>query len=517
MTVSDQSPHVFDYQGTCFRFCCAGCRTRFAADPARYLAVPAPAAVAAAMAVPAATASIYTCPMHPAIRQAGPGPCPLCGMALEPALPTKDAAPNPELADMRRRFWSGAPAALVVLVLAMGHWGGWNLWVQFTLSTPVVLWCGWPFLQRGALSVRHAQPNMFTLIAAGVTAAYGYSVVALLAPGLFPADLQDAHGQVGVYFEASAVIVVLVLLGQMLELQARERTGDAIRALLQLTPALAHRIDADGAEADIALDQAVVGDRLNVRPGERIPVDGIVESGSSSVDESALTGESMPVQKAAGARVGGGSVNGTGAFVMRADRIGNDTLLAQIVALVATAQRSQAPIQRLADRVAGWFVPGVIAVAALAFAVWLAWGPRTGAGACAGRGGRRADHRVSRARSGLATPMSIMVAVGRGAREGVLVRNAAALERLEKVDTLVIDKTGTLTAGRPQVTAVRTATGIAPGLLLGVALGVEQIASIRSPRPCETTRRRKARRRPWSPASSRSPARARAQGSTARR
>jgi len=431
---------------------------------------------------PGGPGSIYTCPMHPQIRQVGPGSCPICGMTLEPVDPTADTGTNSELVDMRRRFWIGMPLALVVLVLAMGHDirglaaianTFWSRWVQFALSTPVVLWCGWPFLVRGVESVRRRQLNMFTLIALGVAAAFTYSVTAILAPQLFPADLRDMHGHIGVYFEASAVIIVLVLLGQMLELRARERTGGAIRALLKLAPRIAHRVTDDGKEIDIALEDSHVGDRLRVRPGERVPVDGVVESGASSVDESMLTGESMPVEKAVAARVVGGSVNGTGAFVMRAEKIGKDTLLAQIVTLVSAAQRSQAPIQRLADQVAGWFVPGVIAVAALAFISWLVWGPAPAVA-----------HALVAAVTvliiacpcalGLATPMSIMVAVGRGAKEGVLVKNAAALERMEKVDTLVIDKTGTLTEGRPQVTNVHASSGVAREMLLSVAQGLEQ-------------------------------------------
>jgi Cu+-exporting ATPase len=403
-------------------------------------------------------------------------------MALEPVAPTADIETNPQLVDMRRRFWIGVPLALAVLVLAMGRDipglaesanASWSPWVQFALSTPVVFWCGWPFLVRGVQSVGRRQLNMFTLIALGVAAAYVFSVTVILAPGLLPADLRDMHGHIGVYFEAAAVIIVLVLLGQVLELQARERTGGAIRALLKLAPKIAHRVMDDGKELDIPLEESHVGDRLRVRPGERVPVDGTVESGASSVDESMLTGESIPVEKAVGARVVGGSVNGTGAFVMRADKIGKDTLLAQIVTLVLAAQRSQAPIQRLADQVASWFVPGVIAIATLAFIGWLVWGPSPAAA-----------HALVAAVTvliiacpcalGLATPMSIMVAVGRGAQEGVLVKNAAALERMEKVDTLVIDKTGTLTEGKPQVTAMHTSPGVMEGVLLSVAQGLEQ-------------------------------------------
>jgi Cu+-exporting ATPase len=403
-------------------------------------------------------------------------------MALEPVDGTTDAGPNPELVHMRRRFWFGVPPAFVVLVLAMGHGElnhgattdqSWSPWMQFALSTPVVLWCGWPLLARAVESVRRRRLNMFTLIALGVAAAYLYSVAAILAPWLFPSELRDGRGHVGNYFEASAVIIVLVLLGQVLELQARERTGGAIRALLKLAPRIAHRVTGDGNEIDIPIEESLVGDRLRVRPGERIPVDGIVESGASSVDESMLTGESMPVDKNAGARVVGGSVNGTGAFLMRAEKVGKDTLVAQIVALVSAAQRSQAPIQRLADRVAGWFVPGVIAVAALAFAAWLAWGP-VPAVAHAMVAAVTVLIIACPCALGLATPMSVMVAVGRGAREGILVRSAAALERLETVNTLVIDKTGTLTEGRPRIIGLYPSPGVAAEVLLGVAQGLEQ-------------------------------------------
>jgi Cu+-exporting ATPase len=425
---------------------------------------------------------IYTCPMHPQVRQIGPGFCPICGMTLEPAVPEPDTGPNPELVEMRRRLWIGLPLALVVLVLAMGHHiralsaianAPLSAWMQFALASPVVLWSGWPFLVRGVKSVRRHSLNMFTLIALGVGAAYLYSVAAVLIPQAFPADLRDAHGQIGVYFEAAAVIIVLVLLGQVLELQARERTGGAIRALFKLAPKNAHRVAADGAESDIPLEDCRVGDRLRVRPGERVPVDGIVESGASSIDESMLTGESMPVEKIVAARVVGGSVNGTGAFVMRAEKVGHDTLLSQIVTQVTAAQRSQAPIQRLADQVAGWFVPAVIVMAVAAFIAWLVWGP---APALA--------HALVAAVTvliiacpcalGLATPMSIMVAVGRGAQAGILVKNAAALERLEKVDTLVVDKTGTLTEGKPRVTGLYPSFGVDQDVLLSVAQALEQ-------------------------------------------
>jgi Cu+-exporting ATPase len=476
MTVTvSTAKHHYHLGGVDHFFCSAGCLEKFRAAHAEQARPHAPKP-------PAPRDVIYTCPMHPQVRQIGPGSCPICGMALEPSMPAADIGPNPELADMRRRFWIGLPFALVVLVLAMGHHvaglsmiadAPWSSWVQFALATPVVLWCGWPFLVRGIESVSRRSLNMFTLIALGVGAAYFYSVVAVLFAQAFPADLHDAHGHVGIYFEAAAVIIVLVLLGQVLELQARERTGGAIRALLKLAPKIAHRVADDGMESDIALAEVRVGDQLRVRPGERIPVDGIVESGASSVDESMLTGESMPVAKNLAARVVGGSVNGTGAFVMRADKVGGDTLLAQIVALVTAAQRSQAPIQRLADRVAAWFVPAVIAVAAAAFFAWFLWGPAPSLG-----------HALVAAVTvliiacpcalGLATPMSIMVAIGRGAQEGVLVKNAAALERLEKVDTLVIDKTGTLTEGKPRITGLYPSVGVNQSLLLSVAQSLEQ-------------------------------------------
>jgi Cu+-exporting ATPase len=460
-----------------YYFCSAKCRDTFRADRARYL----PRRQCSTNGQHPADV-IYTCPMHPQVRRIGPGSCPICGMALEPADPTGDSNRNPELHYMRQRLWIGAPLALAVLVLAMGrHVPGlaatagtsWSAWAEMVLATPVVLWCGWPFFARGVESVRQRSPNMFTLISLGVAAAYLYSLVATLLPQLFPAELRDAHGRIGVYFEAAAVIIVLVLLGQVLELRAREHAGGAIRALLKLTSKTAHRVADDGIEVDIPLEHTRVGDRLRVRPGERIPVDGIVESGASSVDESLLTGEAMPVEKIVGARVAGGSVNGTGAFSMRADKVGRDTLLAQVVALVAAAQRSRAPIQRLADQVAGWFVPAVIAVALGTFAAWLGWGPAP-----------RLAHALVAAVTvliiacpcalGLATPMSIMVGVGRGAQAGILVKNAAALERLETVDTLVVDKTGTLTEGRPQVTAVVPSPGIELDMLVSIAQGLEQ-------------------------------------------
>lgn len=483
MSVTAQSPHVAQYRGAAVYFCCAGCKSKFAADPAKYAAdIVATAASSPPSLKDQEGQVINTCPMHASIRQLGPGSCPICGMALEPVDAAADGGPNPELIELSRRFWIGAPLALLILALAMGPEiaglamladAPWSHWVQFALATPVVLWCGQPLLLRGAESVARRSLNMFSLIALGILAAYTYSVVAILAPQLFPADLRDMHGRVGVYFEASAVITTLVLLGQVLELRARMRTGDAIRSLLQLAPKIAHRIGDDGTELDLPLEDSRIGDRLRVRPGERVPLDGVVESGSSSVDESMLTGESLPVEKIIGSRVVGGSINGAGAFIMRADRIGKDTLLARIVALVSDAQRSQAPIQRLADRIAAWFVPAVIAIAGAAGIAWLVWGP---APALA--------HALVAAISvmiiacpcalGLATPMSIMVAVGRGAQAGILIKHAAALERLDHVDTLVVDKTGTLTLGKPCLTGAYPSPGFTSAALLGIALGLER-------------------------------------------
>jgi Cu+-exporting ATPase len=483
MSVTANSPQVAQYQGAPVYFCGPGCKAKFLADPDQYtnVAVGSTAPLPLPSVAPA-SAAIYTCPMHAQIRQAGPGTCPICGMALEPVAYAADGVENPELIDMRRRFVVGAPLALLILALAMGRElpglgtladTPWARWLQFALSTPVVFWCGWPLLIRGIESIARRSLNMFTLIAMGVGTGYSYSVVAMFAPQVFPPELHAMHGQVGIYFEASAVIVVLVLLGQMLELRARERTGGAIRALLNLAPKTAHRVGDDGAESDVALDTLRIGDRLLVRPGERVPLDGVVESGASSVDESMLTGESMPVEKVVGSRVVGGSVNGSGAFVMRVDRIGEDTLLAQIVTLVSAAQRSQAPIQRLADRVAAWFVPAVIGTAAATCIVWLIWGPAPAVA-----------HALIAAVSvliiacpcalGLATPMSIMVAVGRGAQSGILISNAAALERLEKVDTLIVDKTGTLTEGRPRLTGIHPSPGTPADVLLKVAQGLER-------------------------------------------
>jgi Cu+-exporting ATPase len=470
--------HRSEHGGGTWFFCSAGCQAKFEADPGRYANVKVAAPGRSAPPAPAGT--IYTCPMHPQIRQLGPGACPICGMALEPLLVEAGSGPNPELLDMSRRFWVGLALGLPVVGLEMGgHLLGHgflsrtSIWVQLLLSTPVVLWAGWPFFVRGARSLVSRNLNMFTLIAIGVGVAWLYSLVAALAPGLFPPAFHDPDGAVAVYFEAASVITVLVLLGQVLELRARERTSGAIRALIDLAPKTARRLNADGSEAEVTLDVVVVGDRLRVRPGEKIPVDGIVLEGRSSLDESMVTGESMPVDKAAGDRVVGGTINRSGGLVIRAEKVGRDTLLARIVQLVAQAQRSRAPIQRLADQVAGWFVPLVLAIAVLAFASWALFGPEP----------RFAFGLVAAVSVliiacpcalGLATPMSIMVGIGRGAGMGVLIRDAEALERMKRVDTLVIDKTGTLTEGRPSVVAAVPAAGFAEVDLLRLAAGLEQ-------------------------------------------
>jgi P-type Cu+ transporter len=468
--------HKAENAGATYYFCSAGCREKSVAEPMKYRA-PRPAEPAEA-----APGAVYTCPMHPEIRQPVPGACPICGMALEPEVATVETGPSRELVDMTRRFWIGLALAAPVFVLEMaGHLPSVDALVgqqasnriQFALATPVVLWAGWPFFERGWASLRTRNLNMFTLIAMGTGVAWVYSVIATFTPRVFPPAFREADGAVPVYFEAAAVITVLVLLGQVLELRARERTGSAIRALLDLAPKTARRIRADETDQDVPLEQVAVGDRLRVRPGDKIPIDGEIVEGRSAVDESMVTGESMPVAKAVGARVIGGTVNQTGSFVMRADRIGRDTVLAQIVQMVAQAQRSRAPIQRLADQVAGWFVPLVIAVAVFAFAAWSTFGPEP----------RFAFGLVVAVSVliiacpcalGLATPMSIMVGVGRGAQSGVLIKNAEALERLEKVDTLVVDKTGTLTEGKPRVAALRPAADFDPDALLRLAASLER-------------------------------------------
>ena len=465
-----KSAHRHAHDGRDYVFCSAGCRGKFIADPEKYLGKqPAP---------PAPEGTIYTCPMHPEIRQVGPGACPICGMALEPEAGGEDA--GGELADMTRRLWISAILALPVVVLEMGGHLGFaplphqaSRFVQLALATPVVLWGGWPFFVRGAQSLRTRHLNMFTLIAMGTGVAYGYSVVAALAPGLFPPAFRDAHGGPALYFEAAAVITVLVLVGQVLELRARASTSAAMRALMKLAPNSARRLRDDGSDEDVPIDAVVVGDRLRVRPGEKIPVDGSLVEGRSSIDEAMVTGESMPVSKTTGDRVIAGTLNQGGSFVMRADKIGRDTLLARIVQMVATAQRSRAPIARLADQVASWFVPLVIAVALIAFAAWSIYGPepRFTFGLIAGVAVLIIACPCA---LGLATPMSIMVGVGRGAQAGVLVKSADALERLEKVDTLVIDKTGTLTEGKPRVVAVMPVEGTSETEVVRLAASLER-------------------------------------------
>jgi Cu+-exporting ATPase len=477
MTVDPhKTQHRASHAGHTYYFCSAGCKAKFEADPHRYLQPEQ------AKQTPVPEGAIYTCPMHPEIRQQGPGSCPICGMALEPELVSLDDGPNPELADMSSRFWIGLALTVPVFLLEMGghladlsHSIGQQTsnWMQFALATPVVLWAGWPFFVRGWQSVVTRNLNMFTLIAMGTGIAWLYSVAATFAPGLFPAAFRMHDGAVPVYFEAAAVITVLVLLGQVLELRAREQTSGAIRALLDLAPKTARRIDSQSGEADVPLDQIAVGDRLRVRPGEKMPLDGSVLEGRSLVDESMVTGEPMPAAKEPGAKVIGGTLNKNGTLVILAEKVGRDTLLARIVQMVATAQRSRAPIQRLADQVAGWFVPAVIAVAVIAFAAWAIWGPEP-----------RLTFGLIAAVSvliiacpcalGLATPMSIMVGVGRGAREGVLIRDAAALEQMEKIDTLIVDKTGTLTAGKPKVTAVIPAAGFEQSEILRIAASLER-------------------------------------------
>jgi len=467
--------HRAAHAGKDYFFCCAGCRGKFEADPERYLAPKAEPA-------PAVPGAIYTCPMHPEIRQEGPGSCPICGMALEPETVSLDDQPNPELADMGRRLRLALPLTIPVFLLEMGAhvWPGLHEIVaprvsgliQFVLATPVVLWAGLPFFERGWQSVKTRNLNMFTLIALGTGVAWLYSVAALLLPGLFPAELRGHDGSAPMYFEAAAVITVLVLVGQVLELRAREQTSGAIKALLRLAPKTARRIGFDGSEEDVATDQIRLRDKLRVRPGETIPVDGHVLEGNSAIDQSMVTGEPLPVERGPGDPVVAGTLNTSGGLVIRAEKVGAETTLARIVQMVAQAQRSRAPIQRLADRVAGWFVPLVVAVALAAFAVWMVFGPEP-----------RFTYALLAAVSvliiacpcalGLATPMSIMVGVGRGAQAGVLIRDAEALERMERVDTIVVDKTGTLTEGRPSLTAVHPAAGFDEGGLLALAAAAE--------------------------------------------
>ena len=496
MTVAiDGAKHVAEHAGKTYYFCSAGCRTKFLANPASFVEADDPHAGhgharcrpstlecprGPGAAVPEGT--IYTCPMHPEMRQVGPGSCPICGMALEPEMPTTETGPSAELTDMTRRFWVAAVLSVPVLIMGMGaellslerYVSGEILnWLQLVIATPVVLWAGWPFFERGVASIKNRSLNMFTLIAMGIGVAWLYSLVATVAPDLFPETMETMGGAVAVYFEAAAVITALALLGQVLELRARERTSGAIRALLDLAPKTARRIKADGTDEEVRVEHIAVGDHLRVRPGEKIPVDGVVGEGRSAVDELMVTGEAMPVTKEAGANLIAGTINQSGALVMDATRIGHDTMLAQIVQMVAKAQRSRAPIQRLADQVSGWFVPLVIVIAIVAFASWWIFGPEP-----------RFPFALVAAVSvliiacpcalGLATPMSIMVGVGKGASLGLLIKNAEALERLEKVDTLVVDKTGTLTEGKPAVTAILAADGIDENELLRLAASLER-------------------------------------------
>jgi Cu+-exporting ATPase len=477
MTVDPHTAkHRHTHQGQPYYFCSAGCRTKFIAHPDKYLSPEDHPAE------PVPEGTVFTCPMHPEIRQIGAGTCPICGMGLEPDIVTEDSGPNPELVDMTRRFWIGFALALPVFILEMGSHlvGGHGLidqtlsnWIQFALATPVVLWAGWPFFVRGWQSLQTRNLNMFTLVAMGTGVAWVYSVVATFLPNIFPAAFRGHDGAVSVYFEASAVITVLVLLGQVLELRAREATSGAIKALLGLAPKTARRIGADGNEEDVEIDTIAAGDHLRVRPGEKVPVDGELIEGRSSLDESLVTGESMPVTKETGSKLIAGTLNQSGSFVMRADKVGRETLLSQIVQMVAQAQRSRAPIQRLADQVSGWFVPLVMLASLAAFAAWATFGPEP-----------RFSYGLVAAVSvliiacpcalGLATPMSIMVGVGRGAQFGVLIRNAESLERMEKVDTLVVDKTGTLTEGKPKLVRIVAANGFSEDEVLRLAASVER-------------------------------------------
>jgi P-type Cu+ transporter len=471
MTVSQTSPHAAEFDGKPYYFCSAGCRTKFVSDPERYLEAPSPKSEHALhrsvqSSPPIAADTIYTCPMHPEVRQVGPGSCPICGMALEPVAITLEEQANPELTDMTRRLWVSAALSIPLLTLTMGHmiptfahaldFPG-RVWIELAFALPVCTWAAWPFYERAVASIRQRSLNMFTLIGLGVSVAFVYSVVATLLPQIFPPAFRDEHGQVGVYYEAAAVIVTLILLGQVLELRARSRTSAAIRMLLGLSAKSARRILDDDTEHDVALEQVHVGDRLRVRPGEKVPVDGVVLEGSSNIDESMVTGEPMPVSKGQGDHVIGATINGTGALIMRAEKVGSGTLLSRIVAMVAEAQRSRAPIQKLADTVSSYFVPAVILIAIFTFIVWAAIGPEP-----------RLPHAMINAVAvliiacpcalGLATPISIMVATARGAQSGVLFRNAEAIETMRKVDTLIVDKTGTLTEGKPRLVSVEIAS-----------------------------------------------------------
>ena len=479
MSVTDQSKHSHDHAGKMFYFCSAGCKTKFAADPAKYLTAKSAAPMVTAASVPASSiAAMYTCPMHPEIRQDHPGTCPKCGMALEPEMPSLDEDDNPELVDFTRRFWWTLPLTVIVTVLAMfGHQLGWfamatQSWIELVLTIPVVLWAGWPFFERGAQSISNRSPNMWTLISIGTGAAFVYSVVATVAPNVFPAAFQSM-GRVAVYFEAAAVIISLTLLGQILELKARSQTSAAIKSLLGLAPKTARRINGDGTEEDIPLNHVHVGDKLRVRPGEKLPVDGVVVDGESPVDESMLTGEPIPVTKRVGDSVIGATMNGSGALIIESQKVGAQTMLAQIVQMVAQAQRSRAPMQRMADSVASYFVVTVVAIAVITFFVWGWFGPEPSwvygliaavsvliiACPCA---------------LGLATPMSIMVATGRAATQGVLFRDAAAIENFRKVDTLIVDKTGTLTEGKPTFDRAIALGGYTESEILRLAASLDQ-------------------------------------------
>jgi len=471
----EKAKGIYEHKGQKYYFCSVPCLKEFEADPEKYLKPPD----AAPTVLQSDVGEKYTCPMHPQIIRNAPGSCPICGMALEPVTVSLQEEENRELSDMSHRFWLSVFLSLPVLILGMAEMmlphsiATIAVWIQLAFATPVVLWGGKPFFERGWASIVNRSPNMFTLIAMGTGTAYGYSVIATLFPQIFPASFRNPSGQVAVYFEAAAVITTLVLLGQVLELRARSRTSSAIRSLLQLAPNTARLIHPDGSEEDVALETVRPGDLLRVRPGEKIPVDGVVVEGQSSVDESMITGEALPVEKESESRITGGTVNGTGTFVMKAERVGSDTLLAQIVRMVSEAQRTRAPIQRLADRVSAFFVPAVIAIAIIAFVIWAIFGPSP----------RMVFALVSAVSVliiacpcalGLATPMSIMVGTGRGALAGILIKNAEALEILEKVDTLVVDKTGTLTQGKPQVVAIVPAEGFTSDEVLRLAAALEQ-------------------------------------------
>ena len=475
MTVSPDSPRRFAFEGHTYYFCSDGCLRKFSTEPRKYLQPVSPEAVPAS----ASNDAIYTCPMHPEVRQKGPGACPKCGMALEPEMPTAEEGENHELTDFRRRFWWTLPLTVVTALLGMfGHQllpgvsATTRSLIEFAFATPVVLWSGWPILQRCAASIRTRNPNMWTLIGIGVTAAYVYSVVATFAPGIFPPGF-EAHGRVAVYFEAAVVIVSLTLMGQLLELRARSQTSAAIRALLGLAPKSARRLKGDGTEEDIPLSHIHLGDHLRVRPGEKVPVDGVVVEGRSSVDESMITGEPLAVEKTVGDKVVGATLNGNGSLVVRAERVGSETVLAQIVKMVAQAQRSRAPMQRMADLVAYWFVLVVLGIAILTFLAWGLWGPDP-RWAFALLNALAVLIIACPCALGLATPMSIMVAMGQGATSGVLFRDAEAIEQLRRVDTLVVDKTGTLTVGKPAFHSVVAQNGHTEDAVLRIAASLDQ-------------------------------------------